>query len=486
MSAEAFDAGLALRARMLGRAAHAASTLHVVLHDEAIGIVPVAMAGERTGLWGIGISKIRRRIPRTAAVGDARDFDEQTRLWAEMAPTLASAGDEPQLVVPHRHSARLLAESAVRFCHHPDSQVAAAARTVWWCCGRGEIAGSHSLVVLTDVLSEHFAIGEDGGPGDDLRVWLAWLESQGHDDLARRLVARDAEPSDPKTSLEFDERLWPKVARRSEERAARRAAVEEGVSDIERERSRRDIERQAHVRAATVKAALQPTITAGWRRLMSIVDLLASDPRSPIADLGRFCDADQESWARERQRRARCLPVARRDSARTAILGLAEADAALACWQGTLVWGDTVAQARALASGAAISGTVAGVDDAGFAVVVSTARPVRARAGDTMAVVGPDGPVEVEVADVEAAGERLAVSVVWAGRPIPLPEGDATVLWPSPADFGRRWIGWLAQRISATHWALGDTPDGEDISPLPAHTSGERLAAVNALQKVRR
>lgn len=480
MSGEAFDAGLALRARHLGRAVPASATKRSIIHDEAIGIVPIAMAGERTGLWAVAIGKLRRRQPRTDAVGDARDRDEQARLWTTMAPILATAGDHPQLVVPHRHSARLLAESAVRFVRHPDATVAAAARLVWWCCTRREVAGSHALVVVSDLFAAHFAIGADGGPDDDLRLWLAWLESDGPDQLAARTAAREGELPDPKTTLEFDEQLWPKVARRADERATRRTATDTAGDERTRARAARDIQRQARVRAATVKAALQPTLAAGWERLLVSADRFAADPRPPLADLDRFCAADRDAWRGEQVRSDRGVNPIRRDSPRRAVIALMEADVARSCWEGALVWGDAVARARAVASGAAIVGPVASTSDDGFTVLA--AGPVRARSGDRLAVDG-EPPLAVDVVDVETTGEHVAVTVTWAGRRPPQDVGPDVALWPPPPDFGQRWLGWLTGRLVEHHWALGDdSPAGPPQTSPGPHV--DRLAAVEALRNV--
>ena len=167
-----------LRSRQLGRAVAAAGRRRLVVHEEAIGVVALAMAGERTGLWGVAWQKLRRSDPKIAAVGDARDFPEQTRLWREMSATFKTAGDEPQLVVPSRRTARLLFESAARFRYDKDPEVAAAAEMAWWCLTRREIAGSHSAIVLTEALAEHFAVGADDGQDDDFArlARLGWGE----------------------------------------------------------------------------------------------------------------------------------------------------------------------------------------------------------------------------------------------------------------------------------------------------------------------
>ena len=80
MSSEIFKVGLSLRSRSLGRAIRTASTRRTIIHPEAIGIVAMAMAGERTGIWGMSIGKIRRGTSKTLIVGDARDHLEQAEI----------------------------------------------------------------------------------------------------------------------------------------------------------------------------------------------------------------------------------------------------------------------------------------------------------------------------------------------------------------------------------------------------------------------
>ena len=481
MSVEAFRAGMELRSRHLGRAVPAAGRRRVVVHPEAVGVVALAMAGERTGLWGIAFGKVRRSDPKIAAVGDARDYSEQTRLWREMASVFATAGKEPQLIVPSRQTARLLVESAARFRYHEDPGVAQAAEMAWWCLTRREVAGSHSAVVLTESLGEHFAIGADDGTDDDLRVWLAWIGATDQEDLELRVAKRLAEPPDPKTDVDFDEKLWPKVERRDKERAERRQLADEILSKVKRRRLEKDIALQARTRASTVKVALLPTLRAGWSRLRTAAELLGNDPRPALADLEKFCEADQESWAREVSRRERGFGMSRRDSARTAVIGMAEAEAAQGCWEGALVWDDPMARLEALAAGHAVAGTVTESDAAGFTIAAST-EGARARVGDAMAFMGPNGPLGLDVVDVSDDGGAVSVSVEWSGGGFPRVAGDEAVLWPPPPDYSRRFLGWLSGRIKEKHWALGDHDGGSPSAQTSTATGPDPLAAVEALR----
>lgn len=482
MSAETFRAGLALRARALGRAVPAASTKHVVLHDEAVGIVVIGMAGERTGLWGVGFGKLRRGTPKIAQVGDARGDEEQVRLWKEMASVLAKCGDEPQIVVSNRHSARLLSESASRFLtYKPDDEVRWAAEVVWWACTRREIAGSHAALVLTDALGDHFAISHDGGPTDDLRVWLAWIGASGPDDLAVRLDRRLAEPADPKTALSFDEALFPKVQRTHEELKASRKAADAATSASERAAIARAARVRERNRAAAIKSALHPLLVSAWARLLQGSKVLRDDPRPPLQDLDRFCRADEEGWARELRRRAVGATMRRRDLPRAAVMGLAESEVALDLWVGALCYGDEMARAEALATGDAISGTVVDSTVGSMTVAVDSG-PVRARVGDTMRFDAAEGTVKVTVVDVFDDGGKTAVVVEW--NQLYAETRHSVVLWPAKPDYHRRYLGWLAHRLSEEHWALGnDTPEWESIHFDPEE-GARRLAAVNALAKL--
>lgn len=482
MSVEAFKAGMELRSRSLGRAVLAAGRRRVVIHPEAIGVVTLAMAGERTGLWGIAYGKVRRGTPKISAVGDARDYADQARLWSDMAQIFQTAGDEPQLIVPSRRTARLLAESAARFRYNDSPEVARAAEMAWWCLTRREIAGSHSAVVLTEVLDEHFSIGADAGSNDDLRVWLAWIGATGQEDLAERTARRLAEPLDPKTEVEFDEALWPAVERREEERIKRRALVDQTLTVEKRRRLERDIDRQAKNRATKVKAALTPTLRSGWGRLVETVEIMNKDQRPYLADLEKFCESDQKSWSAEVARRERGFAMSRRDSPRAAVVGIVEAEAALSCWNSALVWDDPMARAEAIAAGRAVVGTIADADASGF-TLVSSNETVRARVGDAMNITIASGQIAVEVVDVSDSGGAVSVTVEWSGNRILLDSGSEMTLWPSPPDYGRRFVGWLRGRIKDPHWALGDK--NEPITRQSPQTNDNRdpLAAVMALRK---
>jgi hypothetical protein len=399
-----------------------------------------------------------------------------------MASVITQAGDEPQLVFSNSQSAQLLAESASRFRYNPEPLIAGAAEVVWWCCTRREIPGSHSAVVLTDVLAEHFAIGVDGGTTDDLRVWLAWIGATGHDDLAGRLAERDGEPPDPKTTLDFDEALWPRVERRDTERAARRVLAAESSSESDRRRAERDLALQARNRSTTVVAALKSPMRATWNRIVVAAKLIEADPRPLLASIEQFCTADQKAWEREMRRRERGFAMSRRDSPRAAVMGLAEAEVAESLWNGALVWDDPVARAEALAAGDAVAGVVVSTGPSG-ATVLADGGPVRARVGDTLTLEATDGPIEVEVVDVSDEASGVGITVEWEGMLVPLEVGQETALWPPPPDYGRRWLGWLSGRLSEKHWLLGDSVGPAESAIRPHEDASDPLAAVMALRK---
>lgn len=486
MSVEVFRAGMRLRSRQLGRAVMSSERLRTVVHPEAIGIVALAMAGERTGLWGVGWGKVRRSQPTSiTAVGDARDYKEQVRLWREMAKVFSTAGDEPQIVVSNRRTARLLAESAYRFRYDKtNTEIVRAAEIVWWSIMRQEIAGSHAAVILTKVLGDHFTIGADDGQEDDLRIWLAWIGATDPANLETRLARRLAEPPDPKTELEFDEMLWPHVNRRTIEKEERQLLLQStGVGQIP---SERDFSLQANLRSAVITPELKKILKPAWTRLTEAVTVLAKDPRAPLTDLGKFCGADRQSWAREEARRERGFGMSRHDSPRAAIMGLAEAEVAQELWEGALVWDDRVARAEAIAAGEAITGIITDCTKAGFTLAASM-EGARARVGDSLAVMDFDAPALVEVVDVTDDGGAIGVSVEWKGGQAPLSAitlvvGDETVLWPPPPDFGRQFMGWLAGRIKNKHWAF-DGQDEGSMSRDPV-TAADPLAAVEALRKL--
>ena len=464
----------------MGRAVPAAATLRTVIHPEAIGIAAVAMAGERTGIWGVSLGKIRRGTPRTFTVGDARETSEQADLWKKMAKTLATAGSEPQLVFPNRQCAKLFAESAHRFCYSKDPDVAAAAEVVWWCVTRREIPGSHATVVLTDALTEHWAVGEDGCTTDDLRIALAWLKATDPQDLSElRTEALDAS-SDPKTSLEFDEKLWPKVARRDEERRARSVLVDETSSELENKRARADVERQARNRAREVSKALLPTLKEAWSRLLEGCALLEDSGLPPLPHLDKFCAADASSWERELSRRARGYSMARRDSSRQAVIGLAEAEVASELWEGALVWGDEVAKAEAIAGGSALQGVVAVSNPNGATVAIASGM-VRARPGDSLVLVIQEEEIAVEVIDVSTTADEVAIAVEWEGMRV-LNKDDEVTIWPPRPDFGRRYLGWLAGRLATKHWVLGDADSAPPVRQMGSVSPVDPLAAALALR----
>ena len=480
MSSEIFRVGLSLRARSLGRAVPAAATMRTPIHQEAIGIVGVAMAGERTGIWGASLGKIRRGSPKVFTVGDAREVADQADLWRNMAKVLSTAGEEPQLVFPNRQCAKLFAESAHRFCYDKDAEIAAAAELVWWCCTRREIPGSHAAVVLTEALTEQWAVGEDGCDTDDLRIALAWLSADGPDSLGTLRNEALAAFSDPKTSLEFDDALWPKVDRREAERRARAARSDVEASEQARRRAKADVDRQAKNRATVVSAALRPPLKEAWGRLLQGCSILQSSELPHLAHLDQFCTATQVSWKRELQRRERGYLMARKDSARQGAMGLAEAEVATELWEGTLIWGDEMAKAEAIAGGKVLSGTVAESDAGGLTVAISSGA-VRARVGDNLILVADKEEISVEVGDVSSAGDKVTISLLWEGMRV-IEDGADVTLWPPRPDFGRRYLGWLMGRMAEKHWALGDKESVPQERQKTANVAADPLAAALALR----
>lgn len=465
----------------MGRAVYASSTKRVVVHDEAIGIVGIAMAGERTGMWGVGIGKLRRGAPRIATVGDARDHTEQARLWEEMAPVLATAGPEPQIVVPNRHSLRLIAESASRFLRSDRRSVREAAEVVWWCCTRREVAGSHAAVVLTDVLSEHFAISHDGGETDDLRIWLGWLKATGLSDLASCLETELAKPEGPKTSITFDEELYKKVARAYRDVEAHKSDASRIADAVVQASVTRAADRQFKNRGAPIKAAVNPLVRTSWERLITVVQLMTRDPRSLLKDIEHFCTADRKSWEREIARREKGYKVSRRDSPIGAVVALAEATVANDLWQAALCAGDEIARQEALVSGDAVRGVVDAADPEGATVRVGGG-PVRIRPGDSLALDVDGDLIDVSVVDVSDDVDGAAVRIEWDGM---YPAGGKQViLWPARPDYQRRYLGWLWGRFADGHWALGK--EGlEAVTPSAAEPE-ELLAKVTSVRSLLR
>ena len=455
MSSEIFKVGLSLRSRSLGRAIRTASTRRTIIHPEAIGIVAMAMAGERTGIWGMSIGKIRRGTSKTLIVGDARDHLEQAEMWIKISETLSSAGDEPQIVFSNRQSAKLLTESASRFRYNKNPLVSEAAETVWWCCTRREMAGSHSSVVLTDAICEQYAIGEDGCTTDDLRVALAWVESSGAEDLEENMNRRLEEFSDPKTSLEFDEELWPSVDRRDSERKSRRLLNSESTSEEDMVRAKKDIALQAKNRASVVKKSLTKPLEHAWKRLV-VASKVVEDKSLPYLEhMEKFCEADKKSWQREISRREKGYSIARRDSTRAAVVGMAEAGVAAELWEGALVWGDEAARAEALCGGAASRGTVMNSNLDGLSIIVKSGI-VKTRLGDSrILTIDGLGEITVEITDVSTEGDNVLIEVEWSGMNI-VEDGAEATLWPLRPDFSHRYLGWLSGRIGSKHWVLGD------------------------------
>jgi hypothetical protein len=394
MSAEEFDAGLALRAYVDGQAISCSSRRRISLHGNATLVALRTMAGVEGSLWGVAVGRAGDARPVVVVASDPVVGIEQAECFRAIGAETAVT-PHPCLVVANPEAADALFAAALRARRTADPVVARGVEIARFVAERGEVAGSDSLVVATTALAEHFVWpGRDLEPGSLSRA-LSCLTGR------PEAVDRDSSGSTT-TPLELDLRRLDAVVSRS--RRERERVGEVGLDAAKRRR-------------VEVGAVLAPLLRADFALLAEAAGVLELPGLELLSGAERRCAAETRAWSRAEDRIARGIRRSARPSALGAALHLRECEHARARLEMELLAEDSIARARAVASGSILSGTITAID--GPLVALSTAQVVlRQRTGDS--VVLQDLGLSAEVVAIAARAGSTTVRLRLAG---PLPDG---------------------------------------------------------------
>jgi hypothetical protein len=324
-----------------------------------------------------------------------------------------------------------------------------------FCAERFPVAGSDSMVALTDALLGQWAVGEDDR--DDLRVVLAWIAARsGGGGAAAAAAAVVSEPADVVTSPAIDHDLCKHVFANADSRTAKVVA------------------------SAQVRRTVGPLLEVSFARAAAAVAVLDADPRPEIRCRAALCGEEIAAWGDYRWLIDSGRGHYRDDNQRQAIRRFRQAEAAEELWRRALVTDDPFALAEALWDGSAIKGVVVAVSSGG-ADIATTQRRVEVRHGDELVLAGnPTAVYRVEGPPVAVGGRR--VLSVAAKKTNILCAGQTVVLHTPPPDFGA-----AAVRVRTALRRLSPLPATHDPSQrLPRHPrqkpDGTLAAAVEALR----
>lgn len=495
MGVEQFDFALHARALVEQRAVKAAERAHIALREDAVFVSVLAMHGEPSLLWGVAVGRKNDAKPRNVHVAaDPRVFKEHLDVWNALGAGFrsvfpANPDDDwfPQVLVASRAAWRHLHAAAERMFTVDDADARHAAETILWLAERAEHAGSQAIVVLADLLRDHYATGN---PDDEDRLdeWCTWF---GIDD-PRQTVAWTT--VDKATGVRTDHEASPDgidEARTDPEYDS--ASIFQGLAGKKRSlytvmtaaRKAQEDGKVHQARNAAMRAQqpLVRTVETRFKRLVRLYARVRDDFPQPLPGLDLVAGEDARSWVRWRKSRDDGYYVARRDNVLSATIGLMSREHAADAWERLLVAGDDVAFRRAVHDGRGITGDVTAVD--GRILEVTTSQPiVRARPGTELVQRGSDKPV-LNVEDLRSQGADTVLVIDAGAKTDGRPElGDKVVLVPAPFDWGRasRSRASAVERLRNPPW----THQPPDTTSAPAWNGTEPPADLFAQAMGRR
>lgn len=352
-----FEAMLRLKALHERRAQVRVTHQQVRIAPDALILVPVKMAGEDVTIWAIGFGR-RGRPMQFDFVADPRNRDREYGLFGRLGAVVADYYLEcqildrpPQVWVVSPAAVKLLDLLADRLRYGTDGPYAKPAAVITFgehlthLAQRWVIPGNHTLVAATNVLTTHFATGQQAADDQHLEAGLVWVDAPADEEefWAALAVAETvpmgvlANPETDNDDLADRVEAW-NVARRN------------GADDATLDRLARPIGAVLHMVIEPIYGAIGRTIDA--------VEALGLPELPTLAD--RWSD---EAWAfrsfmsyLERPEHRFAL----RDRPLPAALGLLEREAATAncVAEGTIH--DRGMRAEAKAAGTAFEARIAG------------------------------------------------------------------------------------------------------------------------------
>lgn len=442
-----------LSAFQSGRALPIATRQQIIVQPHALVVTPIAMAGEDTTVHALAVGRIGGPA-EVRVVPDPRVRDDQYQLLSWFGGQLETyyadcraAQDFPQIWAASAGAAGhldILADR-LRFTRE-NPPVRRAGELLTYPTERAPVAGQQALMTATGALCSHFRTGQPEGEDEHLGTLLTWMDPPADTDLRAALRRAEGVPMGVKTDPEFDQRyLQPLVSAFG--RARRR-----GASEAELQR-----------RSAQIADLLQPIVLNIYDAVQRAIRLVDGRwPPAPVLSDLRACEVD--AFARFMDARDQGYPLPYRDKPKAAAFKMVERERAAQNVESGALYGDALAQTRALLQGRLLTVRVSGVRSVSlgprrteYRLLLRTAQPrLRVRAGDEFADLdAPKLRGVVEAVRREAAETEITLLVTAGMRSIGIPAvGGRLRLGPCPPSWGfvRKEMSKLQDRLAQAPW----------------------------------
>lgn len=490
------------RAVSLGKPFPTASTRRFLIHENALVLAVIGARGERELPMGVAIGSLERPepaaigtyMPGTSGQNGKRTGDS---IWDKVGPFLTTAAADnahPQIVVANRAALELLeAWSEPRHRgqraeeRRSDKNIIKAAQTLNYCCRRAAVAGSHSVVAISEVLSQHwtFPLPQEATLG-------AKLKSLGLEDVV--------DGADVLLDLVQENELYEDIL------------VVNGVP----------FKKLTNTKVSSVTTSkkrfineITELVTQAWLRAKAGAELLRGDGRPPLPILGEVCKTETEVWLDHQTRvsgiesvptpsttkvlsfkldgttssstkPSKIYPMSERDNQRDAALGLTEMSKAEEAWSTALVAHDTFERSRAVLTGEALAGEIVSCSG-DEAVVESRQTALSIRPGKELWNIEPGSnkptscSVVTKLSRATTGSSNYVVHLQWEKKPpvagtyiVLVPKVEA---WPELGQI-RGMLGspgWPHKPVGADNVTLS-LPNGETVEPEKPEDA-ERIVA---------
>ena len=380
----------------------------------------------------------------------------------------------PQLIVPGRPTARLIALLADRLSYtRGDRRLRRIGRLLTYFAEREAESGQQALLTATGMLTTHWATGQVPGEDQHLGALLAWTDPPAGLSAVAAAATAEQEPMGVNTDPEFDRDVLAPLL-----------AVYHDV------RLRGGTRRALRNAGRPIREALLPVVLRQYDETQRAVALLLRAGLPPLPELGALGDQEREAFAWFMDQRDRGWHVSRRDRPKPAAIRLTGRMETAAQVEAAIQLGDPLAREQAIMAGRIVRGLARNprrvrVAPRRFssAFDVETTQPSpRPREGDTLVDLGePRRRMRVIGLHRQGPLTILTLEIVRGQNVVGLPAVGAVVeLAPRVAEWGE-----IVRRRVHVSRVLPMLPPTHDRRPLPAggmrRSPADPLAAVEAL-----
>lgn len=371
------DLAAAIQAYARRRAQPVAATLHVTIQPHALVLSPLMLAGVHHSIHAYAIGPVGDASSQVRVITDPRRRAAQDALLLNLADAIGrmvetcavTPGAYPQIVVASHAAAAHLDLVADRLRRRrDDTRLRRLGDYLGHIVGRWPEAGQQALLVMTDILNDHYATVGAQGEDAHLEALLLWHQPPPNAgaDLFDKIAEAQARPMGVRTTPEMDNNL---AARLDHYRQARRTNAVDDVERIDQE----------------VRALLTPVVMHIYTQTQRALTLIQESGLPPLPALARLDQIEADAFRRAMDYIASGRYAPSSGNEGVAAYAFLRREAMQESYNAALILGDRVERARARESGDVIVGTVEeySPDDHGLLALVTSQR-LRVRPGDTL------------------------------------------------------------------------------------------------------